>query len=163
MRENGYGRIVMTASGAGLFGNFGQSNYASAKMGLIGLTNVLKLESAKYDIKVNVIVPVAASRLTEDVLPPPLFEKMKPDFITPAVLYMCSELCQDSGMIINAMLGYYSRSAVVTGPGVLLSDGERVPSPEEIMENWDKIKSLESPKCFDQLPEMFVVLSPLLK
>jgi NAD(P)-dependent dehydrogenase (short-subunit alcohol dehydrogenase family) len=163
MRENGYGRIIMTTSGAGLFGNFGQSNYASAKMGLIGLTNVLKLEGAKYNIKVNVIVPVAASRLTEDVLPPQFFEKMKPDFIAPAVLYMCSELCQDSGMIINATLGYFSRTAIMTGPGAFLSDGTRVPSPEEVMESWNKIKSLENPKYFDQLPEMFGVLGPLLK
>jgi NAD(P)-dependent dehydrogenase (short-subunit alcohol dehydrogenase family) len=163
MRENGYGRIIMTTSGAGLFGNFGQSNYASAKMGLVGLANVLKIEGAKYNIKTNVIVPVAASRLTEDVLPPQLFEKMKPDFITPAVLYLCSESCQDSGMIINATLGYYSRSAMVTGPGVFLSDGHRVPEPEEVMENWDKIKSLEDPKYFDQLPEMFGVLGQLLQ
>ena len=162
MRENGYGRIIMTTSGAGLFGNFGQSNYASAKMGLVGLTNVLKLEGAKYNIKTNVIVPVAASRLTEDVLPPQLFEKMKPDFITPAVLYMCSEQCVDSGMIINATLGYYSRSAMVTGPGVFLSDGHRIPEPEEIMDAWSKIKSLDDPKYFDQLPEMFGVLGPLL-
>ena len=163
MRENGYGRIVMTTSGAGLFGNFGQSNYAAAKMALIGLTNVLKLEGAKYNVKTNVIVPVAASRLTEDVLPPQFFEKMKPDFIAPAVLYMCSELCQDSGMIINATLGYFSRTAIMTGPGVIIGDGTVVPSPEEFMENWDKIKSLENPKYFDQLGEMFGVLGPLLQ
>lgn len=163
MRENGYGRIVMTTSGAGLFGNFGQSNYAAAKMALIGLTNVLKLEGAKYNVKTNVIVPVAASRLTEDVLPPQFFEKMKPDFIAPAVLYLCSEECQDSGMIINATLGYFSRTAIMTGPGVIIGDGTVVPSPEEFMDNWDKIKSLENPKYFDQLGEMFSVLGPLLQ
>jgi len=163
MRANGYGRIIMTTSGAGLFGNFGQSNYAAAKMGLIGLTNVLKLEGAKYNVKTNVIVPVAASRLTEDVLPPQFFEKMKPDFIAPAVLYLCSEQCQDSGMIINATLGYFSRTAIMTGPGVIIGDGTKVPSPEEFMENWDKIKSLDSPKYFDQLGEMFGVLGPLLQ
>ena len=163
MRENGYGRIIMTTSGAGLFGNFGQSNYAAAKMGLIGLTNVLKLEGAKYNVKANVIVPVAASRLTEDVLPPQFFEKMKPDFIAPAVLYMCSEECQDSGMIINATLGYFSRTAIMTGPGVIIGDGTVVPSPEEFMEKWDNIKSLENPKYFDQLGEMFGVLGPLLQ
>lgn len=163
MRENNYGRIVMTTSGAGLFGNFGQTNYAAAKMGLIGLTNVLKLEGAKSNIKTNVIVPVAASRLTEDVLPPQFFEKMKPDFISPAVLYMCSEQCQDSGMFINATLGYFSRTAIVTGPGAILSDGVKIPEPEEVMENWDKIKSIENPKYFDQLGEMFGVLGPLFK
>lgn len=162
MRENGYGRIVMTSSGAGLFGNYGQANYSAAKMGLVGLANVLKLEGAKYNIKTNVIAPIAATRFTEDVLPPQLFEKMKPDFITPLVLYLCSEACTDSGMIINAMLGYYSRSAVITGPGVFLSDGEKIPSAEEIMENWDKVKSLDNPKTFEQLPEMFGVLGPLL-
>ena len=163
MRENGFGRIVMTTSGAGLFGNFGQTNYAAAKTGLIGLTNVLKLAGAKYNIKTNVIVPVAGSRLTEDVLPPELFEKMKPDFITPAVLYMCAEECEDSGMIINAALGYYSRSAIVTGPGAILSDGKTIPTPEAVMENWGKIKSIENPQYFDQLPEMFGVLGPLLQ
>jgi hypothetical protein len=66
-------------------------------------------------------------------------------------------------MIINATLGYYSRSAIVTGPGVFLSDGEKIPTAEEVMENWEKIRSLESPKYFDQLPEMFGVLGPLLK
>ncbi len=163
MRANGYGRVVMTTSGAGLFGNFGQSNYAAAKMGLIGLTNVLKIEGEKYNVKTNVIVPVAASRLTEDVLPPEFFEKMKPDFVTSAVLYLCSEQCTDNGMIINAALGYYSRSAVVTGPGAILSDGKRVPTPEEVMESWNKITSLENPKYFGMLPEMFGVLGPVLQ
>ena len=163
MRENGYGRIIMTISGAGLFGNFGQSNYSSAKMGLAGLANVLKLEGAKYNIKTNVIVPVAASRLTEDVLPPDLFAKVKPDFVTPLVLYLCSEQCEDSGVMINAALGYYSRSAVMTGPGTILSDGERIPDPEEIMENWSKIMSLENPKYFNQLMEMLGELAPLMQ
>ncbi len=163
MRANNYGRIIMTTSGAGLFGNFGQSNYASAKMGLIGLTNVLKLEGAKYNVKTNVIVPVAASRLTEDVLPPEFFEKMKPDYITPAVLYMCSEECQDSGMIINATLGYYSRTAILTGPGAILSKDGQIPSPEEVRDSWSTITSLENPKYFNQLPEMFGVLTPLFQ
>lgn len=163
MRANGYGRIVMTSSGAGLFGNFGQSNYSAAKMGLVGLMHVLKLEGAKYNIKANAIVPVAATRFTEDVLPPEFFDRMKPDFVAPAVLYLCSEECADSGAIINATLGYYSRSAVLTGPGVFLSDGERVPSPEEVRDSWDRIMSLEDPKYFNQLPEMFGVLSPLFQ
>ncbi len=163
MKSNGYGRIVMTTSGAGLFGNFGQSNYASAKMGLVGLTNVLKIEGEKYNVRINVLAPIAASRLTQDVMPPEFFEKMKPDFVAPAVLYMCSEQCTDSGMIINAALGYFSRSAVLTGPGAILSDGKKIPTPEEVMESWDKITSLDAPKYFKMLPEMFGVLGPVLK
>ncbi|RLB01110.1 MAG: serine/threonine protein kinase [Deltaproteobacteria bacterium] len=162
MRENGYGRIIMTTSGAGLFGNFGQTNYASAKMGLVGLANVLKLEGAKYNIKTNVLAPVAATRLTEDVLPPEIFEKMKVEYVTPAVLYMCSELCEDSGVIINAGLGYFSRSAMMTGPGAVLSDGKKVPTPEEVMDNWEKITSLDNPKFFNQLNDMFGELGSLL-
>jgi len=161
MRDRGYGRMVMTTSGAGLFGSFGQSNYASAKMAVVGLANVLKLEGAKYNIKTNVLSPVAGTRLTEDIVPPEIFRKMRVDFVTPAVLYMCSEKCQDSGMIINAGLGYFSRSAMMTGQGVILSDGDRIPTPEEVMENWGRITSLENPKFFHQFVEMFNGLSPL--
>jgi len=163
MKANGFGRIVMTTSGAGLFGNFGQSNYAAAKMGLVGLTNVLKIEGEKYNVRTNVLAPIAASRLTQDVMPPEFFEKMKPDFVAPAVLYMCSEQCMDSGMVINAALGYFSRSAVLTGPGAILSDGKKIPTPEEVMESWGRITSLDSPKFFKMLPEMFGELGPVLK
>jgi len=154
MMNQGYGRIVMTTSGSGLFGNFGQTNYASAKMGVVGFANVLKLEGAKYNVKTNILAPIAGTRLTEDVVPPEIFRKMKVDFVTPAVLYMCSDQCQDSGVIINAGLGYFSRSAIMTGEGFILSDGEKIPTPEEVMENWSRITSLENPKFFYQLAEM---------
>jgi NAD(P)-dependent dehydrogenase (short-subunit alcohol dehydrogenase family) len=154
MMQQGYGRIVMTTSGSGLFGNFGQTNYASAKMGVVGLANVLKLEGAKYNIKTNVIAPIAGTRLTEDVVPPEIFRKMGVEFVTPAVLYMCSEQCQDSGVIINAGLGYFSRSAIMTGEGVILSGADKVPTPEEVMENWSRVTSLENPMFFYQLTEM---------
>ncbi len=153
MRQN-YGRIVMTTSASGLAGNFGQTNYATAKMGVVGFANALKLEGAKYNIKVNVIAPIAGTRLTEDVVPPDIFRRMSVDFVAPAVLYMCSEQCQDSGVIINAGLGYFSRSAIMTGEGVVLSDGNKVPTPEEVMENWGRITSLERPRFCYQLAEM---------
>ena len=158
MMRQGYGRIVMTTSGSGLFGNFGQTNYASAKMGVVGFANVLKLEGAKYNIKTNVLAPIAGTRLTEDVVPPEIFRRMKVDFVTPAVLYMCSEQCQDSGVIINAGLGYFSRSAIMTGEGVILSDGDKIPTPEEVMENWGRITSLQNPRFFSNLGEMSSVL-----
>ena len=153
MRQN-YGRIVMTTSASGLAGNFGQTNYASAKMGVVGFANALKLEGARYNIKVNVIAPVAGTRLTEDVVPPEIFKRMSVDFVAPAVLYMCSEQCQDSGMVINAGLGYFSRSAIVTGEGVILRGGNKIPTPENVMENWGRITSLENPRFCYQLSEM---------
>ena len=163
MRENNYGRIVMTTSSSGMYGNFGQSNYAAAKLGLLGLVNVLKLEGGKYNIKSNLIGPTAATRFTEDVFPPELFAKMKPDFVAPAVLYLCSEDCTDSGMVINAAAGYYSRSAIVTGPGAILSDGVKIPSPEDIKDNWKKITSLDNPEYYYQSTDMFKAFAELLK
>ena len=163
MRENNYGRIVMTTSSSGMYGNFGQSNYAAAKLGLLGLVNVLKLEGGKYNIKSNLIGPTAATRFTEDVFPPELFAKMKPDFVAPAVLYLCSEDCTDSGMIINAAAGYYSRSAIVTGPGAILSDGVKIPTPEDIKNNWKKITSLDHPEYYYQSTDMFKAFAELLK
>ena len=151
MREKGYGRIVMTSSGAGLFGNFGQTNYSSAKMGLLGLTNTLKLEGARYNIKVNVIVPAVMTRLTEDVFPPEMAKAFKAEYITPATLYLCSEQCRDSGAYINACAGYYSRSAIVTGPGTIFSE---MPSPEQISERWDEIMSLDNATYYDDINKM---------
>ncbi len=140
MKENKYGRIVMTSSGSGIFGNFGQANYASAKTGMAGLCHVLKIEGAKYNINTNLIVPSAGTRMTQDVMPAEIFEKLKLEYITPAVLYLVSEECTDCGVYINAFAGHYSRSQIMTGPGMNFDD---VPSPEQLMENWDKIMSME--------------------
>ena len=143
MRENGYGRIVMTTSAAGLFGNFGQTNYGAAKMGLVGLMNTLKLEGEKYNIKVNTVAPLAVTRLTEDVLPPDLQERLKPEFAAPLVLYLCSEQCPVSGGIYNTAAGYYGRAAVVSGPGAWVGDEGEIPTPEAVAAQWKKIVSLD--------------------
>jgi putative sterol carrier protein len=143
MRENGFGRIVMTTSSAGLFGNFGQSNYSAAKMGLVGLMNSLKLEGEKHNIKVNTITPVATTRLTDDILPEDLKEKLKPEFVTPIVVYLSSEQCPVNGEVYNAGMGYFSRAAVVTGRGATLGAGETIPTPEEVMDKITAISSLE--------------------
>ena len=143
MRENGYGRIVLTSSASGLYGNFGQTNYGAAKLALVGFMNTLKIEGEKHNIKVNTIAPTARTRLTEDVLPPDLAEKLKPEFITPLVLYLCSEQCPVTGAIYNAGMGYYNRAALMTGSGILLRGGIEIPTPEEVAKNIGKISSLE--------------------
>jgi len=161
MRENGYGRIVMTTSAAGLYGNFGQTNYSAAKMALVGMMNALKLEGKKYDIKVNTIAPLAASRLTEDILPPDMFEKMKPDLVAPMTLFLCSEACDVSGQIFNAGMGYFNRAAILTGPGVKLGKTEQPPTPEDIFENFSAINDMSGAKEFDDLnAAVFALASP---
>ena len=153
MKAKGYGRIVMTTSAAGLYGNFGQTNYSAAKMALVGLMNTLKLEGEKYNIKVNAIAPVAASRLTEDVLPPDMFEKMKPEFVAPMTIFLCSKDCVDSGHIYNVGMGFFNRVAIVTGPGAVVGDGKTIPDPGLLKGAWEKISSMEGAREYGQVTE----------
>ncbi len=151
MKEKGYGRIVMTTSAAGLYGNFGQTNYAAAKMALVGLMNTLKLEGSKYDVRVNTVAPLAASRLTEDILPPDMFQSMKPELVAPLVVYLCSDRCSETGTIFNTGMGYVNRASVMTGPGAAIGDLAHPPTPEQIHENWDRINAMENAKPFPDL------------
>ena len=109
MLEQGYGRIVNTASAAGIYGNFGQANYAFAKRGLIGFTNTLAIEGAKKGIKANTIAPVAGSRLTETILPKEVTEALKPEFVTPLVVKLCSEENQETGSLFEVGAGWVSK------------------------------------------------------
>jgi putative sterol carrier protein len=112
-------------------------------MALVGFMNTLKLEGEKYGIKVNTVAPLATTRLTEDVLPPDFAAQLQPEFVTPLVLYLCSQQCTDSGLILNAGMGFYSRAAMVTAPGALLGEGEQIPEIGDIHQNWNTIDSLK--------------------
>lgn len=149
MKENGYGRIVMTSSGAGLFGNFGQANYGAAKAALVGMMNVLKLEGAKYNIKVNTIAPLAASRMTENLMPPEMLSKLGPELVSPIVGYLCSEDCQESGGIYTVGGGHYGRIAVMEGKGCAIKSD--VVTIDDIKDNFEAINSLEDATYYPTL------------
>ena len=119
MREQNYGRILMTTSPSGLYGNFGQTNYGAAKMGQVGLMNSMKIEGAKNNIHTNSIAPVAATRMTENLMPEEVLEKLRPELVTPAAIFLVSEDAPN-GVILQAQGGQYSLAAVVENSGVNL-------------------------------------------
>jgi NAD(P)-dependent dehydrogenase (short-subunit alcohol dehydrogenase family) len=124
MREQGYGRIVMTTSTSGLYGNFGQANYGAAKMAVAGLMNTLCIEGEKYDIKVNCIAPTAATRMTEDLMPSEVLAMLEPKEITPAVLFLCSNKAP-THRILLAGAGCYAMVRLMESEGVYLDEDER--------------------------------------
>jgi NAD(P)-dependent dehydrogenase (short-subunit alcohol dehydrogenase family) len=119
MKAQGYGRIVVTTSSTGLYGNFGQTNYGAAKLSLVGLMNSLKLEGAKDNIRVNAICPVAATRMTEALMPPAILEMLKPEFVSPAVAYLASDEAP-TGVILTAAAGVFAAAQLVETDGVNL-------------------------------------------
>src|SRR5438477_6082670 len=119
MRDQQYGRIVVTTSSTGLYGNFGQANYGAAKLALVGLMHTLKIEGMKDNIKVNAICPVAATRMTENLMPPEMLEQLKPDYVTPAVVFLASEDAP-TGVILTAGAGVFSAAHIVETEGVNL-------------------------------------------
>jgi NAD(P)-dependent dehydrogenase (short-subunit alcohol dehydrogenase family) len=140
MRDQAYGRIVMTTSSSGLYGNFGQTNYGSAKMGVIGAMNTLSQEGAKYNIHVNALAPTAGTRMTEGLIPEAAFAMLTPETVTPAVLYLVSDQAPTK-TIIAAGAGCYSVVKIHETQGAYLSADEQ--SPEGIAANWDAISSTE--------------------
>lgn len=141
-RQQSYGRVVLTTSSSGIWGQFGQANYGAAKTAMLGLMNVLKQEGLKYNVTVNTVAPVAGTRLTETVMPKEMVERLTPEFVVPAVTYMVSKENTDSGLIIEAGAGNYNRAVMMKGPGIRPGMDE-IKSAEWVQENWKAITSLE--------------------
>ena len=139
MKEQGYGRIMVTSSSSGLYGNFGQSNYGAAKLGVVGFMNTLKLEGQKDNIHINALAPVAWTRMTENLMPAEMEDMLTPERVTPAVVFMCSEGAP-TGKIICAGAGAYTSAAIVETKGVYLGEN---PSAEDVAENWETISKID--------------------
>lgn len=142
-KKQKYGRIIMTSSNSGIYGNFGQANYSAAKLGAIGLANTVAIEGSKYNIHCNTIVPTAASRMTKDVLPEEFYNELKPSLIAPVVVYLCHESNQDNGNIIESACGWAGKVHFIRGKGSLLrasiSDGV---TPEFVRDRWDAVSDM---------------------
>ena len=142
-REQSYGRVVVATSTSGLFGNFGQANYGAAKLGLVGMINTLAQEGAKYNIKTNAVAPIAATRMTEDILPPEVLKNLTPEFVAPVVAYLCTEEVPDTASVFIAGGGKVQRTALFQNEGVTFT---APPSVEEIASRWGEIDDLSAAK-----------------
>ena len=138
MKENNYGRIVNVASPSGLFGKFGQTNYGAAKMGIVGLTNVLAIEGAKYNIKVNVIAPTAYTRMTEALLPEDVGKLFSAELVTPMVTYLASEACEPTHEIFGVAAGRFARIGIITHEGYVNTQA----TAEDIASNIEEIRTI---------------------
>ncbi|XP_036382468.1 peroxisomal multifunctional enzyme type 2 [Megalops cyprinoides] len=144
MKNQKFGRIIMTSSAAGIYGNFGQGNYSAAKMGLVGLANTLAIEGRKYSIHCNTIAPTAGSRLTQTVMPPDLLESLKAEYVAPLVLWLCHEQCQETGSLFEVGAGWIGKLRWERTPGCIIRRRNQAMTPEAVRQSWDRICDFSS-------------------
>ncbi|KAM5299301.1 peroxisomal multifunctional enzyme type 2 isoform 1-T1 [Ctenodactylus gundi] len=139
LKKQNYGRIIMTSSASGIYGNFGQANYTAAKLGLLGLSNTLAIEGRKYNIHCNTIAPVAGSRLTKTVMPEDILENLKPDYVAPLVLWLCHESCEENGGLFEVGAGWIGKLRWERTLGAIVRQRNHPMTPEAVKANWKKI------------------------
>ncbi len=145
MKEGNYGRILMTTSTSGLYGNFGQANYGAAKMGVVGLMNTLVIEGAKNNIRINCLAPTAATRMTEDILTPEMLAALKPEFVSPAALFLVSEDAPNRTIML-AGAGFYATAEIRESDGMHLPTAQR--NVDGVAQHWQEISSMKNSVTF---------------
>ncbi len=153
MREKSFGRIVMTTSAAGLYGNHGHTNYGTAKMALVGFMHALKEEGRRYNIAVNAIAPMAVTRMSQQAMTPKFAKVTQPEFVTAMVAWLCAPENDASGHIIEGGAGYYAKVEVREAAGALFGT-DSVPSPEQIRDRYSEITDMSQASAFGNATEM---------
>ncbi|KAK3765706.1 hypothetical protein RRG08_026181 [Elysia crispata] len=139
MKKQGYGRIIMVTSSSGIFGNFGQANYSAAKLGAVGLANTLALEGIKYNIHCNAVAPLAGSRMTATIMDKETLERLKPEYVTPLVVYLSHDTCKETGGLFQVGAGYFGKLRWQRSEGVVLREKNKMLKAETVRDNWHRI------------------------
>jgi NAD(P)-dependent dehydrogenase (short-subunit alcohol dehydrogenase family) len=143
MREQQHGRIVVATSTSGLYGNFGQANYGAAKLGLVGLINTLALEGAKYGIKANAVAPIAATRMTADIMTEEQLKALPPDFVAPLIAHLCADEVEETGAAFIAGMGRYQQVQLFRAAG---AEFDHTPSVAELADRWAQVVDFSAPQ-----------------
>lgn len=147
MKDQNYGRILVTTSSTGLYGNFGQANYGAGKLGVVGMMNTLKIEGAKNNIKINTVCPIAATRMTEGLMPQQMLDNLKPEYVTPGVINLVKEDAP-TGMILSAGAGAFSMAQIVETNGAFVGQGDAL-TAEAVADKWEQITDTSVQTAFD--------------
>ena len=161
LREQKYGRVIMTASAAGIYGNFGQANYSMAKLGVFGLSNTLAIEGRKANIHVNTIAPIAGSRMTETVLPKELIDALRPEYVTPLVTYLCHESCEETGGLFEVGGGFMAKLRWQRAAGATFRLGRAI-TPEGIQARWKQVVGFEGERPPEYPADITSSMAPIL-
>ncbi|XP_042304608.1 peroxisomal multifunctional enzyme type 2 isoform X2 [Sceloporus undulatus] len=162
MKNQKFGRIIMTSSGAGIYGNFGQANYSAAKLGLLGLANTLAVEGKKYNIHCNTIAPTAGSRLTQTIMPQDMLDAFKPEYVSPLVLWLCHESCQENSGLFEVGAGWIGKLRWERSLGAIVRQKNHPMTPEAVRNKWEKICDFDTANHPRTIQESVSMLNDVL-
>ncbi|XP_008936167.1 PREDICTED: peroxisomal multifunctional enzyme type 2-like, partial [Merops nubicus] len=162
MKNQKFGRIIMTSSAAGIYGNFGQANYSAAKLGVLGLSNTIAIEGRKYNIHCNTIAPTAGSRLTQTVMPQDLIDAFKPEYVAPLVVWLCHESCMENGSLFEVGAGWIGKLRWERSLGAIARGRTQPMTAEAVRDKWEKVCDFDNASKPRTIQESVTVLNDAL-